>query len=280
MPEKQIVLKNCRIVDPHDITTYLDRDGFKALERAKETIIRSRPKLVVFGASLIAFPHPVQDLAGVARESGATVGFDGSHVMGLVGGGKFQDPLREGASALFGSTHKTLFGPQGGIILADKQHGELMRSRVYPAIVDNAHWNRIAALTLALAELREFGEDYAKQVIDNSQALAHALSDLGFPVVCPHLGFTKSHQAILDYGGFEQGRIIAERLERVNIIVDCGVRVGTCEVTRRGMKEEEMMRMAQMMKNAIASNAKLETVRKEVIKMCQEFPRVEYCFQD
>ncbi|UCG45270.1 MAG: serine hydroxymethyltransferase, partial [Candidatus Bathyarchaeota archaeon] len=172
------------------------------IEEAKETIIGKKPRLVVFGASLIAFPHPVRELAGVAREVGAIVGFDGSHVMGLIGGGEFQDPLREGASALFGSTHKTLFGPQGGIILADEQHGELMQSRVYPAIVDNAHWNRIAALTLALAELREFGEGYAKQVIANSQTLAHALNDLGFPVVCPQLGFTQSHQAILDYGGF------------------------------------------------------------------------------
>ncbi|UCG45588.1 MAG: hypothetical protein JSV58_02045, partial [Candidatus Bathyarchaeota archaeon] len=74
--------------------------------------------------------------------------------------------------------------------------------------------------------------------------------------------------------------IVAEKLERVNIIVDCGVRVGTCEVTRRGMKEEEMLRMAEMMRSAVASKTKPETLRKEVIKLCQEFPGFEYCFQD
>lgn len=248
-------------------------------EEAKEAIIHSKPELVIFGASLIAFPHPVKELAKVARENGAVVGFDGSHVMGLIGGGQFQDPLREGAYALFGSTHKTLFGPQGGMILADKEHGEIMKNKIYPALVDNAHWNRIAALTLALAEMREFGEEYAKQVIANSKVLAQALSDYGFPVVCQHLGFTQSHQTILDYGGFEQGRVIAEKLQHANLIVDCGVRVGTCEVTRRGMKEEEMLKIAEMMKRTIVNKERSEEIKKEVIRLCGEFQELKYCFE-
>ena len=92
------------------------------VEEAKEAITRVKPKIVIFGASLITFPHPVRELTEVAHENGAHAGFDGSHVMGLIAGEHFQDPLKEGASALFGSTHKTLFGPQGGIILADKEH--------------------------------------------------------------------------------------------------------------------------------------------------------------
>ena len=137
------------------------RDMNLKVEQAKEAMKQVKPKLVVFGASLITFPHPVKELAQVAQENGACVSFDGSHVMGLIAGEQFQDPLREGASALFGSTHKTLFGPQGGIILADKEHGEIMKEKIYPAFVDNAHWNRIAALTLALAEIKKFGNAYA-----------------------------------------------------------------------------------------------------------------------
>jgi glycine hydroxymethyltransferase len=249
------------------------------VEQAEEAIKQVKPKVIVFGASLIIFPHPVKELAEVARENDACVGFDGSHVMGLIAGKQFQDPLREGASALFGSTHKTLFGPQGGIVLADKEHGEFLKERIFPAFVDNAHWNRIAALTLALAEMKNFGKAYAEQVIRNAKALARALYDYGFPVICQHLGFTQSHQVLLDYGGYEQGRVIAEKLQRANIIVDCGVRIGTCEVTRRGMKRREMLKIAELVKRTVIDKEQPENVKREVAKLCVQFQKVEYCFE-
>ena len=255
------------------------RDMNIEIKEAKEAIRRVKPRLVIFGASLITFPHPIKELAEVARENGAYIGFDGSHVMGLIAGGQFQDPLKEGAFALFGSTHKTFFGPQGGIILADREHGEIMKARIYPTFVDNAHWNRIAALTLALAEMKNFGEAYAKQVIGNSKTLAKALHDYGFPVVCHHLGFTQSHQVLLNYGGYKQGRVVAEKLQLANIIVDCGVRIGTCEVTRRGMKEEEMLKIAELIKRTVVDGEQPEKIKKDVAKLCGEFQKVEYCFE-
>ncbi len=127
--------------------------------------------------------------------------FDGSHVLGLIAGNHFQDPLREGAQVLLGSTHKSFFGPQGGIILADKEHDEVMKAKIYPRFVDNAHWNRIATLTLTLAETREFGREYAEQVIRNAKALGKSLHDYDFPVKCSHLGFTQSHQSYLRFWG-------------------------------------------------------------------------------
>ena len=249
------------------------------VEEAKEAIRRIRPKIVIFGASHITFPHPVKELAEIARENGAIVGFDGSHVMGLIAGGQFQDPLREGAHALFGSTHKTFFGPQGGIFLADKEHGEFVKSKIYPAFVDNAHWNRIAALTLALAEMEKFGRAYAKQVIQNAQTLAKALYDYGFPIICKHLGFTKSHQVILNYGNYEKGRVVAKKLQQANIISDCVIRIGTCEVTRRGMKGEEMLRIAELIKRTILDSEKPENIKKDVAELCADFQRVKYCFE-
>jgi len=250
------------------------------VEEAKNAIRRIKPKIVIFGASKITFPHPVKELAELARENDACVGFDGSHVMGLIAGEQFQDPLREGAHALFGSTHKTFFGPQGGIILADKEHGEIMKAKIFPAFVDNAHWNRIAALTLALAETKNFGKAYAEQVIRNSRTLAKALHDYGFPVVCQHLGFTQSHQVILDYGGYKHGRVIAEKLQRANIIVDCDVRIGTCEVTRRGMKEKEMLKIAELIRKTVVDGEQPEKVKRDTAKLCAEFQKVEYCFKE
>jgi glycine hydroxymethyltransferase len=248
------------------------------VQAAQEVIPEAKPKAVIFGASLITFPHPVKDLAEVARENGAIVGFDGSHVLGLIAGDQFQDPLREGAQVLFGSTHKSLFGPQGGIILANKETGEILKEKIYPAFVDNAHWNRIAALTLALAEMRNFGKDYALQLVRNSKTLAKSLLDLGFPVICSHLGFTKSHQVILDYGDVNKARDVAEKLQRANIIVDCVIRVGTCEVTRRGMKEADMLRIAELLRRVVIDEEKPEAVKNDVTKLCNEFQKVEYCF--
>jgi len=247
--------------------------------KAEETIKRFKPKILIFGASLITFPHPVKELASVARENGAFVGFDGSHVLGLIAGKHFQDPLREGAHALFGSTHKSFFGPQGGIILADKEHGEVIKAKIYPRFVDNAHWNRIAALTLALAEMKEFGKEYAEQVIRNAKALAKNLHSYGLPVKCPHLGFTESHQLILDFGGYERGREIAQKLQQANIIVDCVIRIGTCEITRRGMKEGEMAKIAELIKRTVLDGENPEKIKGEVTRLCSEFQDIQYCFK-
>jgi glycine hydroxymethyltransferase len=221
----------------------------------------------------------VQEIAKAANDVGATVGYDGSHVLGLIAGKTFQRPLKEGARVLYGSTHKSLFGPQGGIIVADKEHGASMKRRIFPMFVDNAHWNRIAALTLTLAEMKTFGKKYAKQVVRNAQTLAKALSNHGFPVKCPEHGFTQSHQVWLDYGGYKQGETVAQKLERVNIIADCGVRLGTCEITRRGMRESEIEKIAEFIRRCLIDKEEAEKIKKEVMRFIRDFQRVEYCFK-
>ncbi|MCW3982041.1 MAG: hypothetical protein NWE81_02870 [Candidatus Bathyarchaeota archaeon] len=248
------------------------------IEDSVAAITRIKPKLILLGASLFPFPHPVHEIAKAAKEVDAHFGFDGSHVLGLIGGGRFQSPLQEGASVLLGSTHKTFFGPQGGIMLADSEHGEAMKERIHPTFVDNAHWNRVAALTLALAEMEKFGQAYADQVIRNAQTLARCLDDCGLPVSGSSLGYTKSHQVLLDYGGYKHGREVARRLERANIIADCGVRLGTCEITRRGMKETEMEQIAQLMKQVITDKEDVDRIRKEVERLMAAFEEVLYSF--
>jgi len=249
------------------------------VEDAIDLIIREKSKVVIFGASKFLFPHPLRMLEKVAHDVGAHVGYDGSHVLGLIAGGEFQDPFREGSQALFGSTHKTFFGPQGGIILADKEHGEAIKKRIHPEFVDNAHWNRIAALTLALAEMKTYGKEYARQVVRNAQTLAKALAEYGFPVACPQLGYTKSHQVLLYYGGYKEGGVIARKLEKANIIVDSGVRLGVCEATRRGMKEDEMRRIALFIKKVVVDDEDPNRVKEDVMKVVKEFQEIKYCFK-
>jgi glycine hydroxymethyltransferase len=251
------------------------------IDEAESFILKEKPRVVIFGASRFLFPHPVRQLAKVAKEVGAHVGYDGSHVLGLIAGKQFQDPLREGASTLFGSTHKSFFGPQGGIIAADKEHGEVIRKRIHPAYVDNAHWNRIAALSLALAEMKEFGRVYARQVIQNAQVLAKTLAEEGFPVASPNSGYTKSHQVFLNFGGYksEKGRALAKKLEKANIIVDSGVRLGVCEATRRGMRKEEMLRIADFIDLASKNGKKPNEVKRDVVKFMKDFQEISFCFQ-
>ena len=243
---------------------------------ASQVIQRESPKLVIFGASLILFPHPVQALAESCRTIGAKVAFDGSHVLGLIAGKQFQDPLREGASVLIGSTHKSLFGPQGGVILANDYEDQL-RNATYPSIVDNAHWNRIAALYVALSEAKKFGRQYATQVIKNSKALAKALDGHGVNLLAKDNGFTESHQTIVNVASEEEGLRLARRLEDANMIVDMGIRIGTCEETRRGMREAEMDRIAELIARVWVKNEDPKKVTKEVRRLRQEFSSIHYC---
>lgn len=215
------------------------------VEESRTLIEKEKPSLVIFGQSFFLFPHPVKDLVETCTASGASIAYDGSHVLGLIAGGLFQKPLDEGAGLLHGSTHKSLFGPQGGIMLGSKST-EDVKQKQFPGLVDNAHWNRIAALAYALDEARRKGPAYAKQVIANAKALARSLHEGGVPVKCAEYGFTESHQVFLDITGESEINKFTSLLEEANIIVDIGIRLGTCEATRRGMKTGDMEEIAEL----------------------------------
>ncbi len=248
------------------------------ISESADLIKKARPRIVTFGASFFLFPHPVKELIEACRDDNILVAYDGSHVLGLIAGGRFQNPFRDGVDVLVGSTHKSFFGPQGGIILAKKEYEEEIAAHVHPMLVDNAHWNRIAALTMALAEVKKFGKLYANQVIRNARALAKSLDQSGLSVVGKGYGFTESHQAILDVGGLKAGRETAQRLEKANIIVDSGVRLGTCEITRWGMKEPEMDKIAEFISRILLKNEKPSDVKRDVAKLRTQFDRIQFCF--
>jgi len=248
------------------------------VDESADLIKKVKPRIVVFGASFFLFPHPVRELMEVCRDNGILVAYDGSHVLGLVAGGEFQNPFKDGVDILVGSTHKSFFGPQGGIILAKREYGEQIAANVHPMLVDNAHWNRIAALTMALAEVKEFGRAYARQVVKNAKALAKSLDHSGLSVVGKEYGLTKSHQVILDAGGSKAGRDVARSLEKANMITDCGVRLGTCEVTRLGMKESEMKEIAEFIARILLKNEKPQDVKRDVVKFRTQFEKIQFCF--
>ena len=227
-------------------------DGFTAAE----TIRRERPDAVLLGQSFFLFPYPVREIAEAAHAVNALVLYDGSHVLGLIAGGQFQDPLREGADVLFGSTHKSLPGPQGGLLVTDRED---LFQQVDPALVwrvfDNAHWNRIAALAQTLLELGRWGREYATTVVENARALGRALSDGGIPLVGEAEGFTRSHQLHLDRHSLKMRAsatpaALARRLERQRLLIDLVGRIGTAEAARLGLRPADMPRLAELIVRA------------------------------
>ncbi len=244
------------------------------VDETRNLIEKEKPSLVVFGQSFLLFPHPVRDLRDTCRSVGAKIAFDGSHVLGLIAGGEFQSPLGEGADLLLGSTHKSFFGPQGGILLGTKTV-DTVKERQHPGLVDNAHWNRIAALAWALDESKRKGKKYAQQVTANAKALAKALHEEGLPVKCADYGFTESHQVILDIKDEERIERFTSALEEANMIVDRGVRLGTNETTRRGMRQREMERIAAMIAR-IYNGEDPVRIRRLAVRLRREFNTIQY----
>jgi len=243
------------------------------VKESASLIRKFKPELVIFGSSFIPFPHPTRQLSDVA--SGACV-YDGSHVLGLIAGGEFQDPLREGCSLLIGSTHKSLPGPQGGVILSNKEEAfAKVSAKIHPGIVDNPHLNRVGALAVALLEMLEFGKAYASAVVKNSQALAKALVSHGVRVRGGAHGYTKSHQVLLDYNA-DKMRSLAARLEKANIITDNGGRLGTSELTRLGYGQREMEEVAELISLVVLGKKPTDFVAKRVGSLVKGFQEPKY----
>ena len=240
---------------------------------AEELLVAEKPAVTIFGASHIVFPYPVRALSDVVE--GACV-YDGSHVLGLIAGGEFQDPLREGCQLLIGSTHKSLPGPQGGIILSNNEGVfEKVSGKVFPGVVDNIHLNRVAALAVSLLEMQEFGRQYAQAVVKNSQALAKALVSEGVSVKGARRGYTKSHQVLLDY---DAGRLrpLSQRLEQANIIADEGGRLGTAELTRMGYGPGEMETVAGLVALVVLGKKPPDFVQKKVKTLVKQFQQPRF----
>ena len=252
-----------------------------------------KPKLILFGASLFLFPHPIQEARAAADVVGAKIAYDGSHVLGLIAGNKFQDPLREGADVVTGSTHKTFPGPQGAIILCRNALKEEIDAAVFPGTVSNHHLHHVAGLAVTLVEMMQFGEQYAAQIQSNAKTLAQYLYEEGFDVLCEHKGFTESHQIAVNVRSFGGGDGVAKKLEKAGIITNknmfpsdkspenpTGIRLGVQELTRIGMKESEMREIAVLIKRVVIDGEEESRVKEEVIELKKDFCHVQYCFDN
>jgi len=255
------------------------------------------PKIAMFGGSVFLFPHPVKELADFLKGYNIHINYDAAHVAGLIAGGEFQDPLREGVDTMTMSTHKTLFGPQGGLVLAFEKNAEVIKKATFPGLTSSHHIHHMAAKAVTFAEALEFGKDFAAQTIKNAKALAEELNNLGFKVLGEKKGFTQSHQAVVNVLDYGDGGKIESDLEKANIIVNRqlipgdlkakrhymnpgGIRLGSSEVTRLGMKESDMQQIASLIKNVVIDNKDAKEVASDVLELRKNFQKTQYCFDN
>ncbi|MBZ0273757.1 serine hydroxymethyltransferase [bacterium] len=269
-------------------------DGYTIdVAAARDLIDAEKPGLLILGKSLILRREPVADLAQICKARGIRLFYDGAHVLGLIAGGAFQDPLAEGADFLTGSTHKTFFGPQRGVILSNHEDEmwKLADRGVFPGSTSNHHLNTLAAFSLVVEEWKSFGKDYARQVVSNAKSFAEALASEGLDVQGKEFGYTETHQVAVSVRDFGGGKDVSRRLAENNIITNMnmlpyeplknamnpdGIRTGVQEMTRFGMKGAEMKTIAGLFARCV----KGEMVRNEVAEFRTQFQAVRFSFDE
>jgi glycine hydroxymethyltransferase len=244
------------------------------------------PKLIFLDASMQLFPHPVTDLRDAVGPS-TIISYDASHTLGLIAGGSFQAPLLEGADLLHGSTHKTLWGPQKGLITVreDAEIAERVKEAIVPCFVSNVHVHHVAALGIALEESRDYGLAYSQAVIRNAKALANSIAANGIDVLFHEIGATESHQIIVDIGERQASIDFWNNLQKAGLNTNAialpfrqsyGVRIGVAEITRRGLGIDEMDEIAKLISCCMTSSAPLEKISRKVKNLSEQFPVIRF----
>jgi glycine/serine hydroxymethyltransferase len=265
------------------------------LDELAKMLDQYKPELVIFGKSMFIYQEPVKFISEIVKDwkPRPVIMYDMAHVLGLYG--VFQVPIKEGADVVTGSTHKTFFGPQRGVVAGNFPKGSEFRplwldikSRAFPGSTSNHHLGTLLALLMAVYEMNEFKEDYQARVKRNAKAFAKALSDKGIAVEGDEEdGFTETHQVLIRVRSYGLGQEIARRLEENNIITNyqalpddetflesSGIRMGVQEMTRFGMEEKDFDVLAGFLAEIIAKD---RDVKEEVRKFRQNFLQMKFC---
>jgi len=275
----------------------LPENPYKIDLDACETLIQKHaPELFIFGKSMVLHREPLAEVRRIIDDLGmnSIIMYDMAHVLGLVGP-HFQEPFKEGADFITGSTHKTFFGTQRGIIgtgIRDEdprfELWEAVKRRAFPGSVSNHHLGTLLGLLMAAYEMNHFKNIYPKKVIDNARVFANALNDCGLSVAGdPEISFTETHQVILNVG-YAKGPEIARKLEENNLIVNYqaapveegftasgSLRMGVQEMTRFGMEAADFEELAQLFKDVLVDN---QSVKEAVIAFRKRFMEMKFCF--
>ena len=268
------------------------------VEETKKVIEQYKPEFIIFGKSMVLHKEPVKEIRQFVDQMGlqTTIMYDMAHVLGLIGD-YFQKPFEEGAEIVTGSTHKTFFGPQRGIVGVNYKPEDLkwnlwktIESRAFPGSVSNHHLGTQLGLLMAAYEMNTFKDEYQRNIIENAKHFAKCLKAEGLDVAGdPAISYTETHQVIVNVG-YAQGYDVAERLESNGIIVNYqatpeeesftasgALRMGVSEMTRFGFTKDDFAKLAAIMADCILRN---KDVTEEVQKLRAEHTVMKYCFSD
>ncbi|MBV9740563.1 MAG: aminotransferase class I/II-fold pyridoxal phosphate-dependent enzyme [Hyphomicrobiales bacterium] len=249
-----------------------------------------QPRLVTIGCSLNLFPHPIRELRKIADEVGASLLFDAAHMSGMIAGRAWQQPLEEGAHLMTMSTYKSLGGPPSGLVLTNEPElAKKLDSIAFPGLTANFDAAKSASLAVALLDWREHGRAYAAMMGETALVLARSLAERGLPVHARERGFTQSHQFALEAERFGGGQAASRKLRRANILA-CGIglpvaeidgdmnglRFGTPEIVRWGMRPEHMPELAALIQRALVGNEDEAKVAAEVTAFRRRFAELGY----
>ena len=268
------------------------------VEACRGLLEKHRPELIIFGKSMVLHREPVAEVRRFVDELKleTVIMYDMAHVLGLAGR-HFQEPFKEGADVVTGSTHKTFFGTQRGVVATNFGAGEgrsyvaeAVRRRTFPGSVSNHHLGTLLGLLLAAYEMNTFKDEYQRNVVGNAKALARALAGAGLKVAGDAAaGYTETHQVIVKVG-YARGPEMARKLEESNIICNYqatpeedgfsaagALRLGVQEMTRFGMVEKDFETLAGLMAEVILED---KAVVEEVKRLRGQFVEMRYCFNE
>ena len=268
------------------------------VEKTKLLLAQYKPELIIFGKSMVLYKEPVAEIRNFVDEQGirTTIMYDMAHVLGLIGD-HFQKPFEEGAEIVTGSTHKTFFGAQRGVIGVNYQPEDLkwglwetIETRAFPGSVSNHHLGTLLGQLMAAYEMNAFRDEYQKAVMENAKHFARCLAYEGLDVAGdPKMDYTETHQVIVKVG-YARGPEIAERLEANNIICNYqatpeeegfsasgALRMGVNEMTRFGFGKDEFAQLAHLIAECVLHNA---CVKEEVKQLRAGHTDMRFCFSD
>ena len=268
------------------------------VEKTKLLLAQYKPEFIIFGKSMVLYKEPVAEIRKFVDEQGirTTIMYDMAHVLGLIGD-HFQKPFAEGAEIVTGSTHKTFFGAQRGVIGVNYQPEDLkwglwetIETRTFPGSVSNHHLGTLLGQLMAAYEMNAFRDEYQKAVMENAKHFARCLAYEGLDVAGdPKMDYTETHQVIVKVG-YARGPEIAERLEANNIICNYqatpeeegfsasgALRMGVNEMTRFGFGKDEFAQLAHLIAECVLHNA---CIKEEVKQLRAGHTDMRFCFSD
>ena len=259
--------------------------GRTDLDQVRELALKERPKVIFCGGTAVPRTIDFPAFAEIAREVGAVLVADIAHIAGLVAGGAHPSPVGH-ADVISTTTHKTLRGPRGAMLMSTEEHARALDRAVFPGLQGGPHNQTTAAIAVALREAS--GEDfrvYARQVVSNAQALGEELAARGFDLVS---GGTDNHLLLIDLSSKDvPGKVAAKALDRAGIVVNynsvpydtrkpfdpSGIRIGTPSLTSRGIGVDAMAQVAEWIDRVVTGDEEVVTkVRAEVAELMQAYP--------